>query len=60
MAKKPAGQIGPTGHQDLADGQIMNKAVPVVEPAPENARQRFVAIARPEGAPPGPRCLPPS
>ncbi|WP_335937086.1 ABC transporter substrate-binding protein [Streptomyces sp. PTD5-9] len=118
VGKKPAGPIGPVGHQDLTDGQIIiahdamtlavhgirqatpegkrlpdpgdvgeqwprvkgslrvpgasgwicldnhgnpyNKAVPVVELAPEDARQRFVAIAWPQRTPPDPRCLPPS
>ncbi|MEU9760192.1 ABC transporter substrate-binding protein [Streptomyces sp. NPDC001834] len=41
-------------------GNPYNKAVPVVELAPEDARQRFVAIAWPERTPPGPNCLPPS
>ncbi|MFJ8855398.1 hypothetical protein [Streptomyces sp. NPDC102437] len=41
-------------------GNPYNKAVPVVELAPEDARQRFVAIAWPEGGPPDPKCLPPS
>ncbi|MFE7352348.1 hypothetical protein ACFU8Q_03870 [Streptomyces sp. NPDC057543] len=41
-------------------GNPYNKAVPVVELAPEDARQRFVAIAWPAGAPPDPKCLPPS
>ncbi|MFF2328776.1 MULTISPECIES: hypothetical protein [unclassified Streptomyces] len=41
-------------------GNPYNKAVPVVELAPEDARQRFVAIAWPEGKPPDPACLTPS
>ncbi|MFI9629526.1 ABC transporter substrate-binding protein [Streptomyces sp. NPDC052042] len=118
VGRKPVGPIGPTGHRDLADGQIIiaydalslavhgirqatpegrllpepadvgeqwprvkgslrvsgasgwicldnhgnpyNKAVPVVELAPRDARQRFVAIAWPERTPPGPNCLPPA
>ncbi|MFI6729174.1 ABC transporter substrate-binding protein [Streptomyces atratus] len=118
VAKKPVGPIGPTGHQELTDGQVIiahdamslavhgirqatpvgkqlpqpadvgeqwprvkgslrvsgasgwicldnhgnpyNKAVPVVELAPEDARQRFVAIAWPERTAPDSKCLPPS
>jgi hypothetical protein len=41
-------------------GNPYNKAVPVVELAPEDAVQRFVAIAWPEGGPPDPKCLPPA
>jgi hypothetical protein len=41
-------------------GNPYNKAVPVVELAPEDASQRFVAIAWPEGKPPARNCLPPS
>jgi hypothetical protein len=41
-------------------GNPHNKAVPVVELAPEDASQRFVAIAWPEGKPPARNCLPPS
>ncbi|MFF2011672.1 ABC transporter substrate-binding protein [Streptomyces sp. NPDC058195] len=41
-------------------GNPHNKAVPVVELAPEDARQRFVALAWPRGAPPDATCLPPA
>ncbi|MEE1768075.1 hypothetical protein PUR34_07705 [Streptomyces sp. JV185] len=41
-------------------GNPYNKAVPVVQLAPEDASQRFVSIAWPEGAPPDGKCLLPS
>ncbi|MEU1365816.1 hypothetical protein ABZ454_06745 [Streptomyces sp. NPDC005803] len=118
VGRKPIGPIGPTGHDDLTDGQLIiahdamtlavagirratadgeqlpgledvggqwprvkgslrvrgaggwicldnhgnpyNKAVPVVELAPDPPHQRFAALAWPEGAPPKEQCLPPS
>lgn len=118
VRKKPVGPIGPIGHAQLTDGQVIiahdamalavhgirhatpdderlpglvdvgdqwslvkgslrvsgasgwicldnhgnpyNKAVPVVELAPEDAHQRFVATAWPEDEPPDPKCLPPA
>ncbi|MEV7711784.1 hypothetical protein [Streptomyces sp. NPDC088270] len=41
-------------------GNPYNKAVPVVELSPEDAGQRFVALAWPERTPPDATCLPPS
>ncbi|WP_328894663.1 ABC transporter substrate-binding protein [Streptomyces sp. NBC_00236] len=41
-------------------GNPYNKAVPVVELAPDPPHQRFSALAWPEGAPPKEQCLPPS
>ncbi|MER6120795.1 hypothetical protein [Streptomyces sp. NPDC001743] len=41
-------------------GNPYNKAVPVVELAPDPPHQRFAALAWPEGAPPKEQCLPPS
>lgn len=42
-------------------GNPFNKAVPIVQLAPDEPRQRFVALAWPEGAPPKPDCpIPPS
>lgn len=41
-------------------GNPYNKAVPVVELAPDAPHQRFAALAWPEGKPPDARCLPPS
>ncbi|MFI6652045.1 ABC transporter substrate-binding protein [Streptomyces sp. NPDC050529] len=41
-------------------GNPYNKAVPVVELAPDPPHQRFSALAWPEGKPPKEQCLPPS
>lgn len=60
-ALRAAGFLLVTGHgMDPDHGNPYNKAVPVVEPAREDASQRFVAITWPEGKPPARNCLPPS
>ncbi|MFE7615193.1 hypothetical protein [Streptomyces sp. NPDC057496] len=41
-------------------GNPYNKAVPVVELSADDALQRFVALAWPEGRPPDAKCLPPA
>lgn len=41
-------------------GNPYNKAVPVVELAPDPPHQRFAALAWPEGKPPAEQCLPPA